>query len=120
MQIHGYHNNSHNYGSLSEYGSDANKIKELVSENSNYNELLHPNHSIVIAEIIWSVRNEMARNIEDFLSRRTRLLIIDAKASVEAASTVAKYMAKELGYNRKWQRKQLKEFSLLADNYIVK
>jgi len=35
MQIHGYHSNSHSYGSLSEYGSDARKIEELFKEKRN-------------------------------------------------------------------------------------
>ncbi|PKP32164.1 MAG: hypothetical protein CVT99_06760 [Bacteroidetes bacterium HGW-Bacteroidetes-16] len=48
----------------------------------------------------------MARTVEDFLSRRTRLLILDARASIEVAPVVAKMMAKELNQNRKWVKVQ--------------
>ena len=118
LQIRGYHNHADNYGALSKYGSDANKIEELLAEEDEYRELLHPNYKIVIGEIIWSIRQEKARNIEDFLVRRTQLLLLDAKASIEAAPAVAKIMAKELGQNRRWQKNQVQQFIGLAKNYL--
>ncbi len=119
LQIHGYHNNSHIYGSLKRYGSDANEINELLNEKVEYNELLHPDYEILIGEIVWAVRNEMARNIDDFLARRTQLLILDARASIEVAPTVARIMAKELGYGRRWRKNQVKQYLELAKNYIL-
>jgi len=119
LQIRGYHNHADNFGTLSKYGSDANRIEELIAEDERYKELLHPNYKIVIGEIIWSIRQEKTRNIEDFLARRTQLLLLDAKASVEAAPIVAKIMAKELGQTRKWQKNQIEQFTKLAQNYIL-
>lgn len=119
LQIHGYHNHASNFGSLSTYGSDAYKIEELLTQNKEYKKLLHPDYDIYIGEIIWSIRYEMARNIEDFLARRTRLLLIDAKASIEAAPTVAKIMAKELGYKSKWRKNQVSQYTKLAKNYLL-
>ena len=119
LQIHGYHSNSQKYNELSKYGSDALKVSELLKEKAIYSDLLHPNHGIKIGEIVWAIRNEMARNIEDFLSRRTRLLIVDAKASVESAPIVAKIMAKELGHGRRWQNNQVQQFTQLAKNYML-
>jgi len=119
LQIHGYHSNSQNYGSLSEYGSDARKIEELCNEKKVYNELLHPNHNIKVGEIIWAVRNEMARTIEDFLSRRTRLLLLDARASIEVAPIIAKHMAKELNLGSSWRNMQVKKYTELANTYLL-
>ena len=118
LQIHGYHKNSHNYGALSHYGSDANKIEELLNEKHEYSELLHPEHTIRKGEIVWAVRNEMAKNIEDFLARRTQLLILDAKASIESAPIVAKIMDKELRRGRRWRKNQIQQYIKLANNYI--
>lgn len=119
LQIHGYHSNSQIYGSLSSYGSDANKINELLEEKKEYQELLHPDFEILKGEIVWAVRNEMARNIEDFLARRTQLLILDAKASVEAAPIVARFMAKELRHGRRWRKNQVYQYLELAKNYLI-
>lgn len=119
LQIHGCHHHSHIFGSLSRYGSDARQIKNLLAEEAIYSQRLHPDHEIVVGEIIWVVRHEMARTVEDILSRRTRLLILDARASIEVAPVVAKLMAKELNQNRKWVKDQLQAFTALAKNYVL-
>jgi glycerol-3-phosphate dehydrogenase len=119
LQIHGCHHHSKIFGPLSWYGSDAIRIKRLLSEKEMYSQRLHPDHEIVFGEIIWSVRHEMARTVEDFLSRRTRLLILDARAATEVAPVVAKLMAKELKQNRKWVKEQIQAFTVLAKNYVL-
>jgi glycerol-3-phosphate dehydrogenase len=62
----------------------------------------------------------MARTVEDVLARRTRALFLDARASIEAASTVACILAKELGRCEAWKAKQLAEFSDLASGYLYR
>jgi len=119
LQVHGYHHNSKIYGSLSEYGSDANEIKNLLNESQELNKQLHPDHNIRFGEIIWSVRYEMARTIEDFLARRSRLLLLDARASIEVAPLVARIMAEELDYDDIWIDKQVSTYTRLAENYLL-
>jgi glycerol-3-phosphate dehydrogenase len=119
LQIHGYHNHSDEFGDLQIYGSDATTIKALLREDRSFKELLHPDFSTVAGEVIWSVRNEMARTVEDFLSRRTRLLLFDAKASIEIAPVVAKLIAKELNKNRNWIKSQINNFHIIADKYLI-
>jgi glycerol-3-phosphate dehydrogenase len=119
LQIHGYHNHSDEFGDLQIYGSDATAIEALLREDKSYKELLHPNFSTVAGEVIWAVRNEMARNVEDFLARRTRILLLDAKASIEITPVVAKLMAKELNKNRKWIKDQIKNYNIIAKKYLI-
>ena len=69
--------------------------------------------------MIWSIRNEMARTVEDFLARRSRTLFLDAKASIEMAPRVAKLMAKELKKNRKWVKGQIDSYNLIAKGYLA-
>lgn len=54
------------------YGTDAVAIAKLIQGNSALGERLHPRLEYVGAEVIWQVRQEMARTVEDVLSRRTR------------------------------------------------
>ena len=119
LQIHGYHNHPDEFGDLQIYGSDAMAIETLLREDKSYKELLHPNFSIVAGEVIWTVRYEMARTVEDFLARRTRLILLDAKASIEMAPVIAKLMAKELNKNKKWIKDQVINFIEVARKYIV-
>ena len=60
----------------------------------------------------------MARTVEDFLSRRTRNLLLDAKTSIDMASVVAEWMAKELKRSKSWQKSQIEQYKKLAENYI--
>ncbi len=68
---------------------------------------------------MWCVRNEMARMVEDFLARRTRVLFLDANAAIEMAPAVAKLMAKELKKNRKWAKEQVELFKEVATKYLI-
>ena len=58
---------------------------------------LHPRLSCTGAEVVWAAREEMARTVEDVLARRTRSLILDARASMEAAPAVARILAAPSG-----------------------
>lgn len=119
LQIHGYHQNAATFGELACYGADAPAILDLFREKKEYEELLHPKFNIRVGEVIWAVRHEMARTVEDFLSRRTRALLLDARASIEAGPSVAEWMAKELGRKRSWISEQVKAYRLLAQGYLV-
>jgi glycerol-3-phosphate dehydrogenase len=100
--------------SLAVYGSDANEIRSL-----NKPGLIHPRLPCIEAEIVWSVRNEMARTVEDVLARRTRALLLDAAASIEAAPLVARIMAAELDCDDSWIAAQQKSYIELARRYIL-
>ena len=107
------------FGDLAVYGSDAPAIQDLLHETKSYNEQLHPNLPIRSGEVIWAVRHEMARTIEDFLSRRTRALLLDAKITMAIAPKVADLMAKELGRNRSWKQEQVRKYNELAGRYLL-
>ncbi len=119
LQIHGYHSNASVFGDLHIYGSDAPEMQTLFKQNKKYKDKIHPNLEARIGEIVWSVNNEMARTVEDFLSRRTRSLLLDAKASIEAASKVADIMAKELHKSKTWKRNQILHYTKLAKGYLL-
>lgn len=86
--------------------------------NDDTNLLLHPNHVYTYADVIHSVKEEMAFTIEDVLARRCRILFLDTKAALECAETVGKIMQKELDKNDAWLANQLEEFSSLAKQYL--
>jgi glycerol-3-phosphate dehydrogenase len=73
----------------------------------------------VKAEVIWAVRHEMARTIEDVLARRTRALFLNARAALEMAPIVADLMATELGWDDTVKTKQLAAFREVAANYVL-
>jgi glycerol-3-phosphate dehydrogenase len=118
MPIHGYVKNR-KMGHLYVYGSDIPKIMALIGQNPQLGEQLHPDLPYLKAEVVWAVREEMARTVEDVLARRTRALLLDARASIQMAPQVAAILANELGYRRKWQREQILQYTEYANGYIL-
>lgn len=101
------------------YGSDADEIKALMALNPSWKAPVHPSFTYTIAELIWSIRHEMPQTLEDLLSRRTRCLLLDAKASIQIAPSVARLMADELKKNQQWIDAQVQEFTQMATGYII-
>ncbi len=65
-----------------------------------------------------AVQKEMCMTVEDFLSRRTRQLLLDATAAINMAPVVANQMAAEMNKDEKWVQEQITNFNEIAKNYI--
>ena len=118
LQIHGYSHTKHE-GHWQMYGSDKEEIQKLTKENPLLAEKLHQDFDFIAAEVVWACRHEMVVKVEDFLARRIRFLLLDAKASLQSAPKVAKIMAQELGKDEVWIDTQLKEYENLVKNYTL-
>lgn len=118
VKLHGYTDKIPS-GHLSVYGADAAHIKALMTANPELAEKLHPQHPYTAAEIVWIVRNEMPAKVEDVLSRRLRILLLDARAAKEVSEKVARIMATELGKDETWIVDQLEYFNKVAVKYIL-
>lgn len=103
---------------LSIYGSNEENLMALVNEQPSLGNKLLSTHEYIEAEVIWAVRNEMARTVEDVLARRLRILFLDAKAAMQAAPRVAELMVTELNYSEEWKSEQILQFNKIASNYI--
>lgn len=106
-------------GLLSLYGSDGPAVRRVMKEKPGWDEPLHPELPYFVGEVAWGARREMARTVEDVLARRTRSLLLNAKASVAAAPKVAEILAAELGHDQAWQEGQVAEFEALARGYML-
>ena len=80
--------------------------------------MLDPALPVRAAQVVWAVRHEMARTVDDVLARRTRALSLNVRAALRMAPAAAQLMATELGRDEAWQRQQLAEFGLLAERYL--
>lgn len=119
LHVHGAGRQTERVDHLYVYGSDAVALEGLISENDSFGERIHPMLPYKKGEVVWHVRNEMARTVEDVLSRRTRALLLDAKASIEMAPVVARLIADELGRGKEWEHEQVSLYRTLAKTYIA-
>ena len=65
-----------------------------------------------------SVTQEMCLTVEDFLSRRSRQLILDAQKAIDLSPLVAKFLSSILKRNAQWETGQINNFKQVASNYL--
>ncbi len=119
MNIHGWRANVDESDPLRFYGTDADAIRKLPLEDSDLAAQLDPRLPYTQAEVVWAARSEMARTVEDVLARRTRALLLDARASIDAAPLVAELLAAELDKDEQWEQAQVAAFQKVAAGYLL-
>ena len=119
LRIHGHLKDAQSLGDLSVYGSDAHAVEEIARTQPELARRISDVLPINGAQVVWAVRNEMARTVDDVLSRRTRAIFLNARAAIEMAPDAARLMAVELGRDAEWERAQVLEFTAMAQSYLV-
>jgi glycerol-3-phosphate dehydrogenase len=118
LHIHGYAEKMDWNDPFYYYGSDAVLLKQ--SMNGSAGKWISESLKIHKMQVKWAVENEMARTVEDVLSRRTRALLLDAKESIRICPEVARLMAEALGKDESWIESEISEYTQLAQQYILK
>ena len=101
------------------YGSDIPNIMELQQNEPELKEKLHPDHEFTMAEVVWAIRYEMARTVDDILARRVRLLFLDARAAIESSEKVARLLAKEIGHDETWIQREISNFKDISKGFLL-
>lgn len=120
LPIHGSKKETDFDAPLYYYGSDVGGVQSIIRDDRTLAEQIHTLLPLKKAEIVWAVRNEMCMRVEDFLSRRTRALLLDAGPAIESAKSVAEVMAKEMKKDSDWIKNEIDNFNSIAKNYLPK
>lgn len=118
LRIHGWLRHEDPLTPLAGYGADRPGLEALIAANSELGERLHADLPYLKAEVVWAVRHEQAMTVDDTLARRTRALLLDARASIAIAHTVAQLMAREMGRDEAWVQRQTESYQVLATGYL--
>jgi glycerol-3-phosphate dehydrogenase len=97
----------------SRYGADARDVLAISRADANLAEPIVAGLSYSKAEVVYAVRSEMARTVDDVLSRRTRARLLARDASAAAAPEVAALMAAELGWGDTERERQVDRYRAL-------
>jgi glycerol-3-phosphate dehydrogenase len=119
LKIHGYLEGVDELDSFAVYGSDIEKIRAIAASDPELAKPLHPALPYIGAEVVWAAREEMARTLDDVLSRRLRALFLNAKAAIEMAPAVARIMAAELNLGNDWIDLEVPRFQEFAKKYQI-
>jgi len=74
-------------------------VQSLVADEPDLGAPLVAGLPYLRAEARYAVRDEMARTLDDVLSRRTRARLLARDASADAAASVAELIAPDLGWS---------------------
>jgi glycerol-3-phosphate dehydrogenase len=114
MPLHGATDTLSADDALRVYGTDADAVAALGKHDAALRARFHHRLPYTRAQVLYAVRAEMARTVDDVLSRRTRALFLDAEAARESAAAVAALLAEELGRDEAWQTGQVAAFEAIA------
>jgi glycerol-3-phosphate dehydrogenase len=96
------------------YGTESTAVLDLLHEDPAdgraLGEALVPGLPYLRAEAVHAVRHEMARSVDDVLSRRTRARLLARDASADAAADVAALLAPELGWDAAEVERQVQSY----------
>jgi len=68
--------------------------------------------------VLQAHRKEMCITVEDFLSRRRRILYLDARKAIDAAPIVARALASAQGRGEEWIQSQINLFTKKALGHL--
>lgn len=100
------------------YGTDRVALDALEQQDPQLATPLHAALSITGSEVVFAVRSEMARTVDDVLARRTRSLLLDARAAIAISDRVAQIMATELGWSPQQADASATAFREIARGYL--
>jgi glycerol-3-phosphate dehydrogenase len=79
------------------YGTESRFVSDLLADDPTLAEPVVAGQPYIKAEVVYAARSEMARSVEDVLSRRTRSRLFARDASAAAAPEVGRILGAELG-----------------------
>jgi glycerol-3-phosphate dehydrogenase len=92
------------------YGTEGAEVEALVDREPALGEPLVPGLPYLKAEAVHAVRSEMARTLDDVLTRRTRARLLARDDSAAAAEDAAVLVGRELGWDDAERARQVKEY----------
>ncbi|WP_334142814.1 glycerol-3-phosphate dehydrogenase/oxidase [Rhabdothermincola sp.] len=92
------------------YGGEARTLLAMIERDPGLSRPLVEGLPYLRAEAVYAARYEMARSLDDILSRRTRARLLGRDASAAAAPEVAALVAPDLGWDRTEQARQVDDY----------
>ncbi|MEX0988621.1 MAG: glycerol-3-phosphate dehydrogenase/oxidase [Bacteroidales bacterium] len=107
------------YQKYTQYGDNAGEIAAMAMHDPALEMRIHADLPYRWAEVEWICRNEMVVHLEDLLARRTRALLLNARATRDIAEEVANRVSPMLHWSAGQTESEVNSFKMLTNNYIL-
>jgi glycerol-3-phosphate dehydrogenase len=104
---------------VQKFGTRASCVLDLAREDPALLSPLVEGSPHIEAEVVYSIREEMAISIEDVLSRRLGLQYFDWRLASQAAPVAARILARELGWCAERTSKEVESYTELISRYLT-
>ncbi len=105
-------------GLLSRYGDRSGDLLKICREIPQLTKRIHPRHSFILAEALYTARSEMAVSLRDFLARRIRMEITDWQDTSDSVEVVAGVMAPALGWDEATKERNIRDYKALLQDFM--
>ncbi|MER6945325.1 glycerol-3-phosphate dehydrogenase/oxidase [Nonomuraea sp. NPDC000554] len=92
------------------YGTEARFVADLFTEDPSLAEPIVEGTAYLRAEVVYAARCELARTVDDVLSRRIRMRVFARDLSVKAAPEVGRLLQRELGLSDEEVARQIDDY----------
>src|ERR1700751_1045184 len=92
------------------FGTDADAIITLIKQTPDLKTPIAEGATPIQAEILYCIRDEMARTIEDILARRIGMQFYSLAMAITAAPVVASHLANEQGWSEQEELDAVQEY----------
>jgi glycerol-3-phosphate dehydrogenase len=98
------------------FGDDAVTVLDLIRAHPTLGEVAIKGQPYVGAEFVFSAREEMATSLVDLLTRRTRAHLHDARATLDAALSIATLVAADMAWSDVDVATQVESYRALVEH----
>ncbi|HTE56697.1 MAG TPA: glycerol-3-phosphate dehydrogenase/oxidase [Kofleriaceae bacterium] len=92
------------------YGTRARELAHMMKVDPALAEPMQPDLPYVWAEVAFAVERDLARNVDDVLSRRVPLLLVGGEQGLDVAERSASMIGARLGWDRAVRDRELARF----------
>ncbi len=104
---------------LNRYGSMISEVLELVQDNPALGKKLSPDLPYIKAEIYYAASHEGAQNVDDVISRRTRIAFEAHNHGLDLAEAISDIIAPVLGWSTKERKSSVASYESLVEREIA-
>ena len=101
------------------YGTQAPQVLELAKSDKSLALPMVEGEAPIRAQVVYAVRHEMARTLEDVLARRIGLQLYGWRLAIDAAPLAAALMGHELGWSGEQEQAALEQYVAMVNHRIT-
>lgn len=104
---------------ISSYGSCAQIVLDLVQEDESLAKRICSEFPPIMAEVVYTIKHEMAISLCDILLRRIRLGLVHQGQSLDAVPKVARMVQNMLGWDDARTKAEVVEINTLLESHMI-